>query len=117
MNLRGNAGAEVTADRCCADQQDFGFELLYDRLNSIGVGFCSVILEFGIIYNDDLIRAIRAEFIYKVITKAGAKQNGRYFLIVKIICKISRLAQKLQRDGAEFVIHLLGKDIYSLILF
>ncbi len=115
VNSCSDARAKITADSGCADEHDIRLKLIDNTCKSMCIRLGSVILQFRIIDDNDLISAIFAKRICKALD-AGAEQNSGNFR-TKVCSKLLALADELQSNSGELSVDLLGEYIYALVLF
>ena len=78
------------------------------------IRLCSVFFQLRVINNDNFICAIFSQLVCKSFN-ITAYQNCRYFR-AKVFCKVFSLAYQFQSDSTKYIVYLLCKDKYSLII-
>ena len=111
----GNARSKVTADGGRADKHDLRLELVDHAGKSVGIRLGHVGLKCRIVDNDDSVSAVLGQLVCLLGNTASQKDSGHSR--VQICCQILCLADQFKSDTADFVVHLLGKDKYTLIFF
>ena len=115
LNTRRGARAEIAADCGSTNQNDLRLELIDDLGECVRVRLGSVVLELRIVDQNDAVCAVSAE-LFRFTLDTGTDQNRSHFR-VQLLCEVLALTDQFVCNIADFAVHLLGKDIYALVLF
>ena len=81
----------------------------------MGIGFGPVLFQFGIVHHDYPVGAVLCQLVCQPF-HAASYQNGSH-LSPKIRGQILALADQLECNAIDDIVHLLREDIYALIFF
>ena len=82
----------------------------------MGIRLGAVVLQLGIIDDDDAVGTVLRQFIRKAFDLI-ADQNRGDFLFIEIRRKLFCLAKKFERNIGKLVVYLLSVDKYALVIF
>ena len=115
LHTCGNTRTKVTADCCSTYQHDIWFVLIDYGSKRMRIWLCSVIFQFRIVYNDNLVCTILSQCINQS-GYSGTDQNSCY-ICIKVFCKFICFSKQLKCDAADFIVYLLCIDKYTFIFF
>ena len=108
----GTAGAQITTDIGRADEHDLGLLFHNDIADDLGVGIGGVVLQQGVLANDDTVSAVAAQLLGKALDLIAQQQAAQ--LYAQIVSQLASLADQLEIGGHQLALALLAEYPYAL---
>ena len=106
------AGRQIAADVGRAEEKDLGLVFTDDVADDLGIRVGGVLLETGILADDDLIGAVAGDVVGHAV--AVAAKNAADHLGTKVVGQLAGLGNKLKIGGHQLALTLLAKDHYAM---
>ena len=115
VDSRGYTGAQVTSDGGSAHQENLGLILLDDGSQRMGIRLGPVLLQLGIVHHDYPVSAVLGQLVRQPLHAASHQHSSHFGSQIR--SQILALADQLESNAIDDIVHLLREDIYALIFF